>query len=64
METYIVLLDRYHSRPAPGRADTRLKIGLTGTLLMSVICSVGPSLSPSPSTHVGHPSAHEVRAAA
>lgn len=45
MDTYIVLLDRYPSRAASRRADARLKIGLTGTLLLSVICSVGPSLS-------------------
>ena len=63
METYIVLLDRYPPRSAPGRADTRLKIGLTGTLLMSVICSVGPSLSPSPATW-GHLAAQGIEAAA
>ena len=45
MDTYIVLLDRYPLRTVPRRDDARLKIGLTGTLLLSVISSVGPSLS-------------------
>ena len=45
MDTYILLLDRHPPRMAAYRTDARLKIGLTGTLLLSVICSVGPSLS-------------------
>ena len=53
MDTYIVIQDRCPSRTAPRRADARLKIGLAGTLLLSVICSVGPSLSAHASTPAG-----------
>jgi hypothetical protein len=53
MDTYIVLLDRYPARTAPRRADARLRIGLAGTLLFSVICTVGPSLSPYASLRAG-----------
>ena len=53
MDTYILLLDRHPPKMAAHRADARLKIGLTGTLLLSVICSVGPSLSPHASMRAG-----------
>lgn len=64
MDTYIMLLDRQPARTPPRRADVRLKIGLAGTLLLSVICTIGPSLSAHASMPASRTTAPAVEAAA